>query len=169
MATKASTENHVAVAVQALETLAQVATDLFEARKIGMEVTIPDTVEAAFVLKHGEEGRKVIDMLRGNVTITEIPLVDFINTWGAQVQPNGDLFSHQQVAELDPHKVWTITDDDPVYAGFIALPGFYIGAYSGFCVTTVPWTEEFYRAGGYAVWWQEEDDCAPWAGKVKAK
>ncbi len=59
----------VASAVRALEAMAPVAVDLFQVRKIGMEVVIPEAVEVAYISKHGDEGRKVIDMLRGNVTL----------------------------------------------------------------------------------------------------
>lgn len=87
-------------------------------------------------------------------SIIEIKLLEFVNTWGAHVQPNGDPYTRDQVAELDHHYVWTITDSDDVYPGFIALPGFHIDDRYGHCVTKVAWTEEFYRAGSYAIWKQ---------------
>lgn len=65
----ARTEMHLSIALQALEAIAPVALDLFQVRKIGMEVVIPEEVASAFVLKHGEVGQKVIDMLRGTVTL----------------------------------------------------------------------------------------------------
>ncbi|KQW19906.1 MULTISPECIES: hypothetical protein [Pseudomonas] len=57
-------------AVAALEKIAEAQRDLFQARKIGMEVVIPADVETAYVGKHGDDGRKVIDFLRGNVNLT---------------------------------------------------------------------------------------------------
>jgi hypothetical protein len=65
----ATTEMFVAFGVHFLESIAGAAPDLFQVRKIGMQVIIPDEVEAAYVLKHGEEGRKVIDFLRGDVRL----------------------------------------------------------------------------------------------------
>jgi hypothetical protein len=65
----AASEKYVVIAEQALEVIAPAAADLFQARKIGMQVLIPDAVADAYVSKHGVEGQKVIDMLRGNVTI----------------------------------------------------------------------------------------------------
>lgn len=63
------TELYDISAVQALEGIAPYAPALFQARKIGMEVIIPEAVETTYVLKHGNDGQKVIDFLRGTVTI----------------------------------------------------------------------------------------------------
>jgi hypothetical protein len=60
---------YVASGVQALEVIAPAAADLFQSRKIGMQVLIPDEVADAYIGKHGDDGRKVVDMLRGNVTL----------------------------------------------------------------------------------------------------
>lgn len=62
-------QKDVESAVRVLEAMAPVAADLFQVRKIGMEVVIPEAVESAYIAKHGVEGRKLIDMLRGNVTL----------------------------------------------------------------------------------------------------
>jgi len=62
-------QRDVESAVRVLEAMAPVAADMFQVRKIGMEVVIPEAVESAYVAKHGAEGRKVIDMLRGNVNL----------------------------------------------------------------------------------------------------
>lgn len=48
----AASEMYVVIAVQALEVIAPAAADLFQARKIGMEVLIPDAVADAYVGKH---------------------------------------------------------------------------------------------------------------------
>lgn len=65
----APSELHAVIAVQALEVIAPAAADFFQARKIGMQVLIPDAVADAYVGKHGAEGQKVIDMLRGSVPL----------------------------------------------------------------------------------------------------
>lgn len=64
-----SNEYLIQHAVTSLETIALAHRDLFQARKIGMEVVIPAEVEAAYVDKHGAAGREVIDFLRGNVIL----------------------------------------------------------------------------------------------------
>lgn len=63
------TEIHLVIAVQALEAIAPIAPELFQARKIGMEVVVPSEVEAVYVAKHGEEGRKTLRFLRGEITL----------------------------------------------------------------------------------------------------
>lgn len=62
-----SNEIWVQHAVAALEGMAEVASDLFQARKIGMQVIIP--VESAYVLKHGKKGKNFLNMLRGDVIL----------------------------------------------------------------------------------------------------
>jgi hypothetical protein len=64
-----SNDHLIQTAVAALEKIAEVHLDLFQARKIGMEVVIPADVETAYVGKHGDQGRKVIEFMRGNVTL----------------------------------------------------------------------------------------------------
>lgn len=86
------------------------------------------------------------------VAIREIPLAEFLSDWGAYVQPNGALFTHTQIADKDRHHVWTITDDDDAYAGFIAIPGLHIDDRYGYCMTREPWSPEFRAAGSYAIW-----------------
>ena len=64
-----SNEIWVQHAVAALEGMAEVASDLFQARKIGMQVIIPEEVESAYVLKHGKKGKNFLNMLRGDVIL----------------------------------------------------------------------------------------------------
>ncbi len=88
--------------------------------------------------------------------IEEVGFDEFLAAWGAHVQANGDPFTPEQVAELDRHHVWTITDDDDAYPGFVAIPGTHIDDRYGHCVTRKPWTADFRRAGSYAVWKQTD-------------
>jgi hypothetical protein len=60
---------YVISGVQALEVIAAASNDLFQARKVGMQIIIPECVADAFIRKHGDDGRKSIAILRGNVTI----------------------------------------------------------------------------------------------------
>lgn len=62
-------ELFVAGAVQALEEIAPAASALFQARKLGLEVLFPDSVERAYVHKHGEAGQKVVNFLNGAVSL----------------------------------------------------------------------------------------------------
>lgn len=58
-----------ALGLEALEAMSAVVPQLFQARKIGMQVVIPPLVEKIYVLKHGAAGKEMIEMLRGNLTL----------------------------------------------------------------------------------------------------
>lgn len=63
-------EDHlIELAVTALEKISEAHLELFQARKVGMEVVIPPAVEAAYIVKHGAGGQNMINMLRGKVRI----------------------------------------------------------------------------------------------------
>lgn len=56
-------ETRVAIAV--LEALAPMYPNLAYIRKEGLQVTVPEHIEAAYVAKHGEQGQWFIDVLLG--------------------------------------------------------------------------------------------------------
>ena len=60
---------YIQQAITALESIAAVSNEVFQARKIGMQLVIPPEVEVAYVRKHGEEGKRMIYKLRGDVNL----------------------------------------------------------------------------------------------------
>lgn len=53
----------------ALEALEHSAMNLFQARKVGVRVDVPDVVRESLLSRHGQRARKVLDMIDGNVTL----------------------------------------------------------------------------------------------------
>lgn len=60
---------YIQQAITALQTISAVSNEVFQARKIGMQLVIPPEIEVAYVRKHGEEGKRLIYKLRGDVNL----------------------------------------------------------------------------------------------------
>ncbi|MCS8413328.1 hypothetical protein N0754_18665 [Pseudomonas aeruginosa] len=56
-------------AIAALESIVAASNEFFQARKIGLQLVVPPDVELAYVRKHGEDGKRLIYKLRGDVSL----------------------------------------------------------------------------------------------------
>lgn len=78
---------------------------------------------------------------------------DFDTVWGAYAADNGNLFQYHEVADADPHTVWTIIDSgDDNDGNWYALPGFHLVNRLGYVRTVRPW-----ETGLEEALWFEDD------------
>lgn len=94
-----------------------------------------------------------------SASFTEIPEDVFDREYKPRTRDNGDLFAFEDVKDAPLNTVWTIVegdepevdedatdDDEPVSAGWYAIPGFHIVNVMGYVLTEKPWTDENVQA-----------------------
>lgn len=88
---------------------------------------------------------------------------DFVDIWGAQASPDGNLYSHQDIRSLPIEQVWSVAPGDAIDEdGFdiddswYATPGIHFINVLGYVITKKPW-----EAGTPdAIWFLDDDEDA---------